>query len=173
MKIIPIKRALLSVSDKTGIVEFASQLITCGVELISTGGTSQLLREAGIPHQPVESITGLQEMLDGRVKTLHPKIHGGILGLRDKHADEAAQHQIPWIDLVVVNFYPFDKEQAVEYIDIGGPTMVRAAAKNFAWVGAVVAPADYSMIIEEIQNHHGLTFDTRKKLAAKVFVLTR
>lgn len=140
MKIIPIKRALLSVSDKTHIVDFAQSLVTLGVEIISTGGTSAMLKQAQVPHRQVEDITGLAEMLDGRVKTLHPKIHGGILGRRDKHAEEAKQHQLQWIDLVVVNFYPFAKalenknlslEEMVEYIDVGGPTMVRAAAKKF------------------------------------------
>lgn len=182
MTSIPIKRALLSVSDKTGIVEFADQLVKAGVEIISTGGTSKLLLDANIPHKQVDDITGLPEMLDGRVKTLHPKIHGGILGKRDKHAEEAKQHDIHWIDLVVVNFYPFanaiqkNKEmnwdEAVEYIDIGGPTMVRAAAKNFAWVGVVTDPKDYAQIIHEIQNANGLTFETRKNLAEKVFALT-
>ncbi len=180
IKHIPVKRALLSVSNKAGIVEFAKALIKLGVELISTGGTSQLLGEAGIPHQQVEEVTGLAEMLDGRVKTLHPKIHGGILGRRDKHAEEAVKHQIPWIDLVVVNFYPFAEavkkemswEEAVEYIDIGGPTMVRAAAKNFAWVGVVVNPEDYATVLAELQAENGLRYETRKQLAEKVFALT-
>src|SRR3990167_3232314 len=169
--ITPVKRALFSVSDKTGMADFAKALVELGVEIISTGGTSRLLADAGIPHQQVDEITGLPEMLDGRVKTLHPKIHGGILGKRDKHAEEAAEHNIPWIDLVVVNFYPFTDnvkasdmpwEKVVEYIDIGGPTMVRAAAKNFAWVGVVVDPADYKTVIDELQSQQGLSFDTRK-----------
>ena len=182
MKTIPIKRALLSVSDKSGIVEFAQSLIQSGVEIISTGGTSQLLREAGVTHQQVEDVTGMVEMLDGRVKTLHPKIHGGILGKRDKHAEEAARHQIGWIDLVVVNFYPFadalkknpkmKMDEAVEFIDIGGPTMVRAAAKNMAWVGVVVDPADYKNVIAELQKDNGLTLASRTYLAEKVFALT-
>lgn len=180
MKIIPIKRALLSVSDKTGIVEFAHSLIDLGVELISTGGTSQLLKEAGVPHLQVEEITGMPEMLDGRVKTLHPKIHGGILGRRDEHAAEAKAHNIGWIDLVVVNFYPFAQavkpdmpfDEAIEYIDVGGPTMVRAAAKNFAWVGVVIDPADYAQILAELRTQQGLALETRKTLAAKVFALT-
>jgi phosphoribosylaminoimidazolecarboxamide formyltransferase / IMP cyclohydrolase len=181
MKIIPIRRALLSVSNKTGVVELASALIDAGVELISTGGTSLLLKEAGIAHKQVEEITGLPEMLDGRVKTLHPLVHGGILGRRDVHAEEAAKHHIQWIDLVVVNFYPFaeaikDKtlswEEAVEYIDIGGPTMVRAAAKNVAWVGVVVDPDDYASLIAELKAEGGLTFVTRKNLAEKVFATT-
>lgn len=181
MKIIPIKRALLSVSNKTGIVELAQVLVDAGVEIISTGGTSKALREAGISHFQVDEITGLPEMLDGRVKTLHPKIHGGILGRRDKHAKEAELHDIRWIDLVVVNFYPFAEaiasktlswEEAVEYIDIGGPTMVRAAAKNFAFVGVAVDPDDYPALITELQAHQGFTFETRKNLAEKVFALT-
>lgn len=177
----PVKRALLSVSDKTGILPFAQSLQSLGVEMISTGGTSKLLAEAGIVHKQVDEITGLPEMLDGRVKTLHPNVHGGILGKRDQHAKEAAQHHIDWIDLVVVNFYPFAKnvtasdmpwDKVVEYIDIGGPTMVRAAAKNFAWVGVVVEPADYQTVLDELKNQQGLAFETRKTLAAKVFALT-
>jgi phosphoribosylaminoimidazolecarboxamide formyltransferase/IMP cyclohydrolase len=179
--ITPVKRALLSVSDKTGLIDFAKALAELGVEIISTGGTSRALSEAGIQHQQVDEITGLPEMLDGRVKTLHPKVHGGILGKRDKHAEEAAKHQIAWIDLVVVNFYPFSDnvktqdmpwEKVVEYIDIGGPTMVRAAAKNFAWVGVVVDPADYQTVIHELRTQQGLAFDTRKNMAGKVFALT-
>lgn len=180
MNIIPIKRALLSVSDKTGLVEFATALQAAGVEIISTGGTSQALKKANIAHREVEDVTGLPEMLEGRVKTLHPKIHGGILGKRDQHAEEAAKHAIEWIDLVVVNFYPFNKavqeemswKEAVEYIDIGGPTMVRAAAKNFAWVGVVTNPEDYSAVIKELQNQQGLSETLRKNLAQKAFALT-
>lgn len=182
MTTIPVKRALLSVSDKTGLVEFARGLTNLGVELISTGGTSVTLQEAGIPHLQVEEVTGLPEMLDGRVKTLHPLIHGGILGKRDKHADQAIQHGLAWIDLVVVNFYPFESalrnepdmswEKAVEYVDIGGPTMVRAAAKNFAWVGVVIDPNDYTRVLAELNVHQGLKVETRQQLAAKVFQLT-
>lgn len=181
MKIIPIKRALLSVSNKTGIVDLAKALVGSGVEIISTGGTSQLLREAGIAHFQVDEITGMTEMLDGRVKTLHPKVHGGILGRRDEHAEEAAKHDIKWIDLVVVNFYPFadamkkkdmDWDEAVEYIDVGGPTMVRAAAKNFAWVGVVVDPNDYAQLIKEVKEQQGLGLETRIKWVEKAFALT-
>jgi phosphoribosylaminoimidazolecarboxamide formyltransferase/IMP cyclohydrolase len=178
----PVKRALLSVSDKSGLSEFASHLVRLGVDLISTGGTSKLLKEANIPHRQVDEVTGLPEMLDGRVKTLHPKVHGGILGRRDEHQAEAVQHQIEWIDLVIVNFYPFEKavskhhdmpwEDAIEYIDIGGPTMVRAAAKNFAWVGVVTDPNDYAQIITELEHTQGLAFETRKNLAEKAFGLT-
>jgi len=181
MTITPIKRALLSVSDKTGIVEFARQLVELGVEIISTGGTSQLLQEAKITHKAVEEITGLPEMLEGRVKTLHPAIHGGILGKRDQHAEEAAALGIGWIDLVVVNFYPFAQatqqknlspDEAVEYIDIGGPTMVRAAAKNYAWVGVVVDPVDYGTVLQQLREQGGLMLTLRQQLAAKVFALT-
>lgn len=180
MKIIPIKRALISVADKTGIVEFAQNLSELGVEIISTGGTSELLRQANIKHRSVDELTGLAEMLEGRVKTLHPKIHGGILGKRDKHADEAKKHGIEWIDLVVVNFYPFTKavqqnmdwDQAVEYIDIGGPTMVRAAAKNFAWTSIIVNPEDYALVVDQLKNQQGLDGNTRQELAQKAFALT-
>ncbi len=181
MTITPIKRALLSVSNKSGIVPFAQALHQLGVEIISTGGTSQMLREAKIIHKQVEDITGVPEILDGRVKTLHPHIHGGILGRRDQHAKEAAKRNIDWIDLVVVNFYPFAEasknkrmtwDEAVEYIDIGGPTMVRAAAKNFAWVGVVTDPLDYELVLAELREHKGLQFDTRERLAEKVFALT-
>lgn len=176
-----VKRALISVSDKSGLIEFANNLVNLGVEIISTGGTSKELTKANIAHKQVDEITGLPEMLDGRVKTLHPNVHGGILAKRDKHASEVNQHQIGWIDLVVVNFYPFAEaiknkdltwDEAVEYIDIGGPTMVRAAAKNFAWVGVVVDPKDYSRVIDELENKNGLEFATRKDLAEKAFSLT-
>jgi phosphoribosylaminoimidazolecarboxamide formyltransferase/IMP cyclohydrolase len=200
MNITPVKRALLSVSDKSGLVEFANNLIKLGIDIISTGGTSKMLRQANIPHRQVDEITGLPEMLDGRVKTLHPKVHGGILGRRDEHASEAEQHGIEWIDLVVVNFYPFenavvngggnksvkengkesekesekemDWQNVVEYIDIGGPTMVRAAAKNFAWLGVVTDPRDYAHIVSELTQAQGLEFETRKHLAEKAFALT-
>ncbi len=181
MKITSIKRALISVSDKSGIVEFAKELSRLGVEIISTGDTSRLLREANVLHRQVEEITGLAEMFNGRVKTLHPNIHGGILGLRDQHAEEAAKHHIDWIDLVIVNFYPFAEaikhkemtwDEVVEYIDVGGPTMVRAAAKNFAWVGVVTDPHDYALIIAELRKQQGLEFDTRRNLAEKAFALT-
>ena len=183
MNRIPIKRALLSVSDKSGIVELADVLARRGVEIISTGGTSQLLKTAGIPHREVEEITGLAEMLGGRVKTLHPLIHGGILGKRDLHAAEAVLNNIQWIDLVVVNFYPFEEviqkqgetlsfDEVVEYIDVGGPTMVRAAAKNFSWVGVVTDPSDYALVIEQLNEYEGLELAIRKQFAQKAFAKT-
>jgi len=151
----PVKQALLSVSDKSGLVEFARGLAARGVALLSTGGTAKALADAGLAVTDVGSYTGFPEMLDGRVKTLHPKVHGGILARRDlpAHVDALAAHGIPTIDLVVVNLYPFratvarpgcSLEDAVENIDIGGPSMVRAAAKNWPHVGIVVDPADYA-----------------------------
>lgn len=142
---VPVRIALLSVSDKSGIVEFASSLSAMGVKIISTGGTAKSLKEAGIDCLSVESITGLPEMMDGRVKTLHPKIHGALLGLRDKseHAAEMKEHNIEPIDLICVNLYPFENttaksgcslEEAIENIDIGGPSMLRSAAKNYKFV---------------------------------------
>lgn len=182
MTITPIKRALISVSNKTDIIPFAQQLNQLGVEIVSTGGTSKMLLDAGILHKTVEDITGFPELLDGRVKTLHPKIHGAILGRRDEHQLEAMNHKIDWIDLVVVNFYPFEEmtrqnkelsfDDAIEYIDIGGPTMVRAAAKNFAWVGVVMDPADYSRVIAQLRELNGLDLEMRKSLAEKVFSWT-
>lgn len=180
MTITPVKRALISVSDKTGIAEFARELINQGVEIISTGGTSKVLAEAGIEHRQIDDLTGMPEMLGGRVKTLHPMVHGGILGRRDQHADEAKKHQIDWIDLVVVNFYPFTQavtadtlwEEAIEYVDIGGPTMVRSAAKNCAWVGVVIDVNDYGRVLKELKELQGLSEVTRRELAAKVFVKT-
>lgn len=176
-----VRRALLSVSNKAGLIEFAQGLHELGVEIVSTGGTSAELKKAAIPHKQVDELTGLPAMFDGRVKTLHPKIHAGILSKRDKHADEMTQHQMDWIDLVVVNFYPFAEaikqpnltfEQAVEYIDIGGPTMVRAAAKNFAWVGVAIDPTDYTQILTELRAKQGLSFGLKQHLAEKVFALT-
>jgi len=146
---ISIKRALISVSDKKGIVELARKLHQLNIEILSTGGTSKLLREANIPVRDVSDVTQFPEMMNGRIKTLHPKIHGGILGLRHEHATAAKEHDISWIDLVVVNLYPFAEtiknpeatfDDAVENIDIGGPTMIRSAAKNMGWVGVIVDP---------------------------------
>jgi len=175
----PIGRALISVSDKTGITEFAQALSARGVELLSTGGTCKLLREAGLTVVEVSDHTGFPEMMDGRVKTLHPKIHGGILGRRGTDDDVMAKHEIPPIDLVVVNLYPFEAtvarpdcslEDAVENIDIGGPTMVRAAAKNHKDVTIVVSAADYPRLIEELDRHDGhTTLQTRFDLAIRAY----
>ncbi|WP_412971466.1 bifunctional phosphoribosylaminoimidazolecarboxamide formyltransferase/IMP cyclohydrolase [Glaciecola sp. MF2-115] len=175
----PIQRALLSVSDKTGIVEFASALAKQDVELLSTGGTAKLLRENSIPVIDVSEHTGQQEIMDGRVKTLHPKIHGGILGRRDLDQLVMQEQNIAPIDLVVVNLYPFaatvanpdcSLEDAVENIDIGGPTMVRAAAKNHNDVTIVVNANDYSKVLQEMQDNSGsVTFATRFDLAIKAF----
>ena len=179
-----ISRVLLSVTDKTGIVEFASGLAAMGAELISTGGTARLLRDAGIPVADVSDVTGFPEMLDGRVKTLHPTIAGGILAMRDNPAHMAAieAHGIAPIDMVVVNLYRFEAVAAkagaplaelIENIDIGGPTMLRAAAKNYQDVAVVTAPEDYPAILEELRVFGGeLSLDTRWRLARKVFRTT-
>lgn len=175
----PVRRALLSVSDKTGIVEFARALHQRGVELLSTGGTARLLSQAGLPVTEVSDYTGFPEMMDGRVKTLHPKIHGGILGRRDRDDAIMQQHGIQPIDMVVVNLYPFaqtvarpdcSREEAVENIDIGGPTMVRSAAKNHHDVVIVVNNRDFDSVISEMDAHQGsLTPATRFDLAIKAF----
>ncbi len=176
-----IKRALLSVSDKTNILPFAQQLQALGVEILSTGGTSALLRENGVIVKEVAELTGFPEIMDGRVKTLHPKVHGGILGKRQEHQDIARQYGIDWIDLVVVNLYPFAQvtrkadcslEKAVENIDIGGPTMIRAAAKNMADVTVVVDPSDYEFIISQMKENDGLQLVQRQVLAQKAFAHT-
>ena len=176
-----ITQALISVSDKTGIVEFASTLHGMGVKILSTGGTAKLLSESGIPVTEVGDYTGFPEMLDGRVKTLHPKVHGGILARRElpEHMEMIEKAGIPAIDLVVVNLYPFAQtvardgcslEEAIENIDIGGPTMVRAAAKNFRDVAIVTDPEDYSLIVEELQASQGsLCLETRYALCRKAF----
>ncbi|OBU10314.1 bifunctional phosphoribosylaminoimidazolecarboxamide formyltransferase/IMP cyclohydrolase [Morganella psychrotolerans] len=175
----PIRRALLSVSDKTGIIEFAQALAARGVDLLSTGGTARLLSQAGLPVTEVSDYTSFPEMMDGRVKTLHPKVHGGILGRRGTDDEVMAKHQIEAIDMVVVNLYPFAEtvakpgcttEDAVENIDIGGPTMVRSAAKNHKDVAIVVKSSDYAAIIAEMDaGQHSLSFDTRFDLAIKAF----
>lgn len=173
------KRALISVSDKTGLVAFAKGIVAAGLEIISTGGTKKALDEAGVPSLAIEEVTGFPEMMDGRVKTLHPKIHGGLLGRRDLDSHMAAMrsHGITEIDLVVVNLYPFKETiekpdvteaEAIENIDIGGPSMLRSGAKNFASVAVVVDPADYELVLTELQAG-GTTLGTRKYLAAKVF----
>ncbi len=175
----PVRRALLSVSDKAGIVEFAQALSARGVELLSTGGTARLLADKGLPVTEVSDYTGFPEMMDGRVKTLHPKVHGGILGRRGQDDGIMQQHGIAPIDMVVVNLYPFAQtvaregcslEDAVENIDIGGPTMVRSAAKNHKDVAIVVKSSDYDAIINEMDANEGsLTLATRFDLAIKAF----
>jgi phosphoribosylaminoimidazolecarboxamide formyltransferase/IMP cyclohydrolase len=182
MKTLKIARALLSVSDKTGLVDFAKGLHDGGVALVSTGGTAKALRNADLPVIDVSEVTGSPEMMDGRVKTLHPKIHGGLLAMRGNAEHEAAmaEHGIPAIDLLVVNLYPFEAtvkaggnfEVCIENIDIGGPAMIRAAAKNHAGVAVVVDPADYMRVLDEIQRHNGTTEHLRKELAAKAFAHT-
>lgn len=181
----PIKRALVSVTDKTGVVEFVKALEDeFGVEVISTGGTARVLSEAGVKVVPIEQYTGFPEMMDGRVKTLHPKVHGGLLARRDdpKHMAEAAEHGIGMIDLVVVNLYEFEKTvakpdvtyaDAIENIDIGGPSMLRSAAKNAASVTVVVDPEDYDGILDEMRSHNGATtLVTRRELQLKVYETT-
>ena len=178
-----IERALISVYDKTGVAEFARELAALGVEIISTGGTAKLLRDAGIPVRDVAELTGWPEMLGGRVKTLHPKVHGGILFQRGKAEDrkEATDHSIVPIDLVVVNLYPFSAtaakpdvtpEELIENIDIGGPAMVRSAAKNFQSVGVVTDPGDYPAIAAELRDKGELSLATRLALARKAYART-
>jgi phosphoribosylaminoimidazolecarboxamide formyltransferase/IMP cyclohydrolase len=177
------KTALISVSDKTGILDLARAVAATGAEILSTGGTARALREAGIPTREVSDYTGFPEMMDGRVKTLHPKIHGGLLHLRDhpEHVRQAKEHGIGPIDLVVVNLYPFEatiakpgctREEAIEQIDIGGPSMLRSAAKNHQSVTVVVDPADYAVVISELKAHRETTIETRRRLATKVYATT-
>jgi phosphoribosylaminoimidazolecarboxamide formyltransferase/IMP cyclohydrolase len=178
-----IKRALLSVSDKTGLIEFASFLAKAGVEILSTGGTAKALRDANIPVTEVSDYTGSPEIMDGRVKTLHPKVHGGILAIRDnkEHQKALADHSISTIDLVVINLYPFeatvakgaDFDSCIENIDIGGPSMVRSAAKNHAFVTIIVDPSDYAAVMDEMKaGKNATTPSTRRMLAAKAFSRT-
>ncbi|HED66271.1 MAG TPA: bifunctional phosphoribosylaminoimidazolecarboxamide formyltransferase/IMP cyclohydrolase [Planctomycetes bacterium] len=178
-----IRRALLSVSDKTDLVPFAKSLSELGVELLATGGTRRMLAEADIPVVEVASVTGFPEMMNGRVKTLHPKIHGGILALRDQpdHVEAMEEHGIGAIDLVIVNLYPFEETKAkpgvdradvIEQIDIGGPSMVRSAAKNHRFVGVVTDPADYDRVLEELRREGELGEGLRRELARKAFALT-
>jgi phosphoribosylaminoimidazolecarboxamide formyltransferase/IMP cyclohydrolase len=168
------KRALLSVYDKTGLLELARALDELGWELVSSGGTAQALADAGVPSTRVEEITGSPEMLGGRVKTLHPKIHGGILADRSKpeHLADLEANGITAIDLVVCNLYPFTSDPSIELIDVGGPTMVRAAAKNHAHVGVVVDPADYDSVFEELRSAGSLSDETRRRLALSAFAHT-
>src|ERR1700733_1557013 len=179
-----VRRALLSVTDKTGLVEFARALAGHGVELVSTGGTSKTLREGGLAVRDISDLTGFPEMLDGRVKTLHPKVHGGILHIRDseEHVAAVREHGIQPIDMVVVNLYAFEKTASkpgvaftdiVENIDIGGPSMVRSAAKNFEDVAIVTAASDYAALTDELAANHGaLSRETRWRLARHAFALT-
>jgi len=175
-----VKRALISVSDKTGITDFAQSLAELGIEIISTGGTAKSIRDAGIPVTTIDEVTGFPEILNGRVKTLHPKVHGALLAVRDNedHLRQLKENGIDFIDLVVVNLYPFEKtvakenvtiEEAIENIDIGGPTMLRSAAKNNRYIGAVIDPADYSRVLDELRAYGELTEKTRRYLATKVF----
>lgn len=179
----PIRRALLSVSDKTGIVDFAKALVERNIELVSTGGTSKLIAEAGLPVRDVSELTAFPEMMDGRVKTLHPRVHGGLLAIRDNdaHIKSMDDHGIMPIDLIVVNLYPFEETRAsgadydtcVENIDIGGPAMIRAAAKNHAFVTVIVDTKDYETVLTEIDTHQGCTKpETRKALAQKAYART-
>lgn len=179
-----IARAVISVTDKTGIAEFAGSLAGFGVHILSTGGTAKALRDAGIPVTDISDYTGFPEMLDGRVKTLHPKVHGGLLGIRDnpEHVNMMKAHGIETIDLLVVNLYPFEKtvarqgvslDEAIENIDIGGPAMLRSSAKNFKDVTVIVDPSDYDRILKEMEELEGATsLATRFGLAKKVFNLT-
>lgn len=175
-----IKRALISVSDKSGIVQFAKELKELGIEIISTGGTASLLSNEGLKVTGISEVTGFQECLDGRVKTLHPAVHGGLLARRDdpSHMEQLAKLNIQPIDMVVVNLYPFKNtilksdvtfEEAIENIDIGGPTMLRSAAKNFKDVVVMIDPADYDIILEEIKTQGDVSYETRMYLAGKVF----
>ncbi len=179
-----IEYALISVTDKTGIVDFARALSGFGVKIISTGGTAKAIRDGGVVVTDISDYTGFPEMMDGRVKTLHPKVHGGLLGLRDnpEHKEMMVEYGIKPIDLVVVNLYQFENtvarkgvslEEAIENIDIGGPAMLRSSAKNFRDVTVVVDPSDYKTVLKEMKEHKGeTTLKTRFRLAKKVFRLT-
>ncbi len=180
---VTIRRALLSVSDKAGLVELGQALGARGVELVSTGGTAKALRDAGLTVKDISELTGFPEMMDGRVKTLHPKVHGGLLAVRDnpEHAAAMADHQIGAIDLVVVNLYPFEatvakgaeRDEVIENIDIGGPSMVRSAAKNHAYVTIVTDPSDYAGLLAELESNDGATsYEFRKLMAARAFAAT-
>jgi phosphoribosylaminoimidazolecarboxamide formyltransferase/IMP cyclohydrolase len=181
--LVPVRRALISLSDKSGLDELARGLARHGINIVSTGGTAAKLRESGLDVQDISDLTGFPEMMDGRVKTLHPKVHGGLLGIRDNPAHAAAmeEHAIAPIDLVIVNLYPFlstvmsgaDRDTVIENIDIGGPSMVRSAAKNHAHVAVVTDPADYEALLTELDAYGGATtLELRRRLAAKAFALT-
>src|ERR1700722_18005609 len=176
-------RVLISVTDKTGVSDFARGLAELGAEIISTGGTARLLREAGIPVRDVSEVTGFPEMLDGRVKTMHPKITGAILAVREnpQHAAALREHGIEAIDIVVVNLYQFEKvaahadtplEELIENIDVGGPTMIRAAAKNWQDVAIVTSPVDYGAILEELRTNGNVSRETKWRLAKQAFQTT-
>lgn len=176
-------RALISLTDKSGIESFAKELAGLGIEILSTGGTAKKLRDSGLPVKDVSDFTGFPEMLDGRVKTLHPLVHGGILSQRGnaEHQRQCAAHGIQPIDIIAVNLYAFEKtvadpscplDEAIENIDIGGPTMLRAAAKNFHDVTVIVDPADYPQVLAELRANGNTTLKTRFRLAVKVFQLT-
>jgi len=178
-----VERALISLTDKAGCEDFAGALAAMGVEILSTGGTAQKLRASGLTVTDVSEFTGFPEMLDGRVKTLHPLVHGGILNQRDNadHQEQCRQHGIKPIDIIAVNLYAFAKTvanpdctliDAIENIDIGGPTMLRASAKNFQDVTVIVDPADYPQVLAELKAHGNTTLTTRFRLARKVFELT-
>lgn len=180
---VKIKRALLSVSDKKGLIEFAKELAAHGVEILSTGGTAKAIKEAGLDVKDVSDHTGFPEMMDGRVKTLHPTVHGGILARRDNdnHVQAQNDHNIGDIDLVVVNLYPFvetitsgaDYDTCIENIDIGGPAMIRSAAKNHEFVAIITDPQDYNVILDDMKEHDGATtYKTRQKLAANAYAMT-
>ena len=179
-----IERAIISVTDKSGVVEFAKSLSKFGVQILSTGGTAKALRDGGVSVTDISEYTGFPEMMDGRIKTLHPKVHGGLLGMRDNpdHVRMMKEHGIEAIDLIVVNLYQFEKaiskeavtlEEAIENIDIGGPTMLRSSAKNFKDVTVIVDPSDYDTVLKEMEEQGGsTTLKTRFCLARKVFQLT-
>ncbi|MBR3617248.1 MAG: bifunctional phosphoribosylaminoimidazolecarboxamide formyltransferase/IMP cyclohydrolase, partial [Acholeplasmatales bacterium] len=176
------KRALVSVTDKTGVVEFCKGLEECGYEIVSTGGTKKVLIAGGVKAIDISDITGFPEILDGRVKTLHPNVHGGLLAIRDKesHVAQVKEHNIDYIDLVCVNLYAFrqtvergaDFDECVENIDIGGPSMIRSAAKNHKFVTVVTDINDYDAVLAEIKANGDTTYETRRRLAAKVFRTT-
>ena len=177
----PVRRALLSVSDKTGLIELATSLAEMGVKLVSTGGSAKELRDASLEVRDVSSLTGFPEMMDGRVKTLHPNVHGGLLALRDndEHVQSMEKHGIGVIDLLVVNLYPFedtvvrgaDAATCVENIDIGGPAMIRAAAKNHGFVTTIVDVEDYDALIQELTDNDGQTcFEFRKKMELRLMM---
>ena len=179
-----IERAIISVTDKTGVVDFARSLAGFGVQILSTGGTAKAMRDGGVTVTDISEYTGFPEMLDGRVKTLHPKVHGGLLGMRSnqEHVKTMKKHGIKNIDMVVVNLYQFEKtvakqgvalDEAIENIDIGGPAMLRSSAKNFRDVTVIVDPSDYDKVLKEMKENGGATLlKTRFRLAKKVFKLT-